>query len=203
MAIRFIFLELNLILMKSATNFMMARTLLASWAFWGALSAAAGDQFQIQIAGLKPNDTIPQRFVYNRSGCSGGNVSPEVSWSGAPEAKSFALVVWDQDAPVGGGFYHWVIVNLPRASKKLAEGAGNVANHQAPSGTIQLVNDWGERGYGGPCPPGGRPHRYHFILYVLNVEQLPLNQNTKLSEAIAQIRKNAAASAEVVLLYGG
>jgi len=186
-------------------NLLTAGALLAFCTAWGCLNtaAASADTLQLQVANLKPNDVIPQKFVYNRSGCSGENVSPEVSWSGAPAStKSFALVMWDQDAPVGGGFYHWVIVNLPRTTKRLSEGAGNVTGRRAPAGAVQLINDWGEPGYGGPCPPGNRRHRYHFILYALGADQLPVTEKTKISDAAAEIRRNALASAEVVLVYG-
>jgi Raf kinase inhibitor-like YbhB/YbcL family protein len=166
-------------------------------------SATGAEAFQVNVAGLKANDLIPTRFVYNHSGCSGENISPAISWSGAPaSAKSLAIVVWDQDAPVSGGFYHWVIVNLPVETKKLAEGAGNVANHKAPNGSIQLYNDWGEAGYGGPCPPGSSQHRYHFIVYALNIQQLPITAKSKISEATAAIKKSTVASAEQVLVYG-
>ena len=166
-------------------------------------TAAGAEAFQVNVAGLKANDVVPARFVYNHSGCSGENISPEISWSGVPaSAKSLAIVVWDQDAPVSGGFYHWVIVNLPVETKKLLQGAGNVSNHKAPSGLIQLVNDWGEPGYGGPCPPGNSRHRYHFIVYALSAQQLPVTASSKISEATAAIKKSTVASAEQVLVYG-
>jgi len=166
-------------------------------------SAAGAEAFQVNVAGLKANDVVPARFVYNHSGCSGENLSPEISWSGVPaSAKSLAIVVWDQDAPVSGGFYHWVIVNLPVETKKLLQGAGNVSNHKAPSGLIQLVNDWGEPGYGGPCPPGNSRHRYHFIVYALSAQRLQLTAQSKISEATAAIKKSTVASAELVLVYG-
>jgi Raf kinase inhibitor-like YbhB/YbcL family protein len=166
-------------------------------------NATGAEPFQVNVDGLKANDVIPQKFVYNQAGCSGDNLSPEISWNGVPtSAKSLALVVWDQDAPVSGGFYHWSILNLPAGSKGLAEGAGNVSSHKAPAGSIQLVNDWGDPGYGGPCPPGHSRHRYHFILYALRVDQLPGTARTKISEAAAQIKQAAIASTEVVLVYG-
>jgi Raf kinase inhibitor-like YbhB/YbcL family protein len=166
-------------------------------------NATGAEPFQVNVDGLKANDVIPKKFVYNQAGCSGDNLSPEISWNGVPtSAKSLALVVWDQDAPVSGGFYHWLILNLPAGSKGLAEGAGNVSSHKAPAGSIQLVNDWGDPGYGGPCPPGHSRHRYHFILYALRVDQLPGTARTKISEAAAQIKQAALASTEVVLVYG-
>ena len=166
-------------------------------------NAAGAEPFQVNVAGLKANDVIPQKFAYNHAGCSGDNLSPEISWNGVPaSAKSLALVVWDQDAPVSGGFYHWLILNLPTGGKGLAEGAGNVSSHKAPAGSIQLGNDWGDPGYGGPCPPGHSRHRYHFILYALRVDPLPVTARTKISDAAAQIKQAAVASAEVVLVYG-
>jgi Raf kinase inhibitor-like YbhB/YbcL family protein len=165
--------------------------------------AVGAEALQLQVAGLKANDVIPEKFIYNHAGCSGDNLSPEITWNGVPaSAKSLALAVWDQDAPVSGGFYHWVILNLPVGTRSLAEGAGNVRTHQAPAGSIQPVNDWGDPGYGGPCPPGHSRHRYHFILYALRVDHLPVTAKTKISDAAAQIKQAAVASGEVVLVYG-
>jgi Raf kinase inhibitor-like YbhB/YbcL family protein len=191
--------------MQSQTAFLCRATFVVVCVFTTRLigTAAGAEPFQVNVAGLKANDVVPARSVYNHGGCSGENISPEISWSGVPaSAKSLAIVVWDQDAPVSGGFYHWVIANLPVETKKLSEGAGNVASHKAPNGSIQLFNDWGEPGYGGPCPPGNSSHRYHFILYALSAQQLPINARTKISEATAAIKKSTVASAEQVLVYG-
>jgi len=191
--------------MKSGKGFVYGVALLAFFAsvIWVVTDAAGAEALQLQVAGLKANEVIPQKFVYNHSGCSGDNISPEITWSGVPaSAKSLALVVWDQDAPVSGGFYHWVILNVPIGTKSLAEGAGNSSSHKAPAGSVQLFNDWGEPGYGGPCPPGHSRHRYHFILYALGVTQLPATIKTKISDATAQIKQAAVANAEVVLVYG-
>jgi Raf kinase inhibitor-like YbhB/YbcL family protein len=191
--------------MKSGKGFVCGVALLAFSVsvIWVVKDAAGAEALQLQVAGLKANEVIPQKFVYNHSGCSGDNISPEITWSGVPaSAKSLALVVWDQDAPVSGGFYHWVILNVPIGTKSLAEGAGNATSHKAPAGSVQLFNDWGEPGYGGPCPPGHSRHRYHFILYALGVSQLPATIKTKISDATAQIKQAAVANTEVVLVYG-
>jgi Raf kinase inhibitor-like YbhB/YbcL family protein len=190
--------------MKSGKGFLWSATFLVLWGYGAPIENAAGaEPFQVNVAGLKANDIIPQKFVYNHADCSGDNLSPEISWNGVPaSAKTLALVVWDQDAPVSGGFYHWLILNLPTGSNGLAEGAGNISSHKAPAGSIQLVNDWGEPGYGGPCPPGHSRHRYHFILYALRSDQLPVTARTKISEAASQIKQAAVASGEVVLVYG-
>ena len=191
--------------MKTGKGFVRGITLLAFFASVICMvkDVAGAEALQLQVVGLKANDLIPQKFVYNQSGCSGENISPEITWNGVPaSAKSFALVVWDQDAPVSGGFYHWAILNLPAGTRSLGEDAGNPTSHKAPAGSIQLVNDWGEPGYGGPCPPGRSRHRYHFILYALGVNQPQVTAKTKISEAAAQIKQAALASTEVVLVYG-
>jgi hypothetical protein len=191
--------------MKSGRGFVCGVALLACFAsvIWLVKDAAGAEALQLQVAGLKANEVVPQKFVYNHSGCSGDNISPEITWSGVPaSAKSLALVVWDQDAPVSGGFYHWVILNVPIGTKSLAEGAGNSSSHKAPAESVQLFNDWGEPGYGGPCPPGHSRHRYHFILYALGVTQLPATIKTKISDATAQIKQAAVANTEAVLVYG-
>lgn len=190
--------------MKSGKRFLCSATFVVFCVFTTRPidNAAGAEQFQVNVAGLKTNDTLPARFLYNHAGCSGENISPEISWSGVPaSAKSLAIAVWDQDAPVSGGFYHWLILNVPVETKNLPEGAGNVTSHKAPTGAIQLFNDWGEAGYGGPCPPGHIRHRYHFILYALNA-QLPITPKSKISEAAAAIKQSAIASAEQVLVYG-
>jgi Raf kinase inhibitor-like YbhB/YbcL family protein len=190
--------------MKSRKRFLCSATFLVLCVFAAELtgSAAGAEPFQVNVAGLKANDMIPERFLYNHAGCAGENISPKISWSGVPaSAKSLALVVWDQDAPVSGGFYHWAIVNVPIGTTMLPEGAGDVTSHKAPRGAVQLFNDWGEAGYGGPCPPGHIRHRYHFILYALNA-QVPVTAKSKVSEATAAIKQSAISSAEEVLVYG-
>jgi Raf kinase inhibitor-like YbhB/YbcL family protein len=190
--------------MKSGKRFFCSATFVVLCVLTTGLtgSAAGAEPFQVNVAGLKANDTVPDRFLYNHAGCSGENISPEISWSGAPAAaKSLALVVWDQDAPVSGGFYHWVIVNIPVGTRKLSEGTGDATSHKTPSGSMQLFNDWGEVGYGGPCPPGHSRHRYHFILYALNA-QLPITARSRISDTMAAIKQSSIASAEQVLVYG-
>jgi Raf kinase inhibitor-like YbhB/YbcL family protein len=118
---------------------------------------------QLTSSAFQPESNIPREFT-----CEGRNVSPELSWSGAPPAaKSFALVMHDPDAPVSGGFTHWLVYNIPVAVDHLPE---HVPNQDAlPGGGVQGKNDSGRYGYMGPCPPSGT-HRYYFRLYALDVE---------------------------------
>jgi Raf kinase inhibitor-like YbhB/YbcL family protein len=110
---------------------------------------------------FKEGGKIPTKYT-----CEGQDVSPALTWGEPPaETRSFVLIVDDPDAP-GGVFTHWVLFNLPVGSRELPEAVPTQA--QLPNGSLQGKNDFGRIGYGGPCPPSGRPHRYQFTLYALD-----------------------------------
>jgi Raf kinase inhibitor-like YbhB/YbcL family protein len=144
-------------------------------------ATAAGpgtDKFTLESAEVKPNARISSAQVYNGFDCDGRNVSPSLRWKDAPPGtKSFAITVYDPDAPTGSGWWHWVAFNIPASVTSLPAGAGNPASGKLPKGAVQSVTDFGEPGYGGPCPPrGGRPHRYVFTVHALSVEKLDLDE---------------------------
>jgi phosphatidylethanolamine-binding protein (PEBP) family uncharacterized protein len=118
----------------------------AAWLFACFAAAAFAEQknnFQVRVSGLGPNGQIPSDFALNQFGCQGKNLSPEIAWSGAPaETKSFALAVLDSDAPKEGGFYHWMIANIPGSAHNLPAGSGNLDKRRAPAGAVQLKNDY-------------------------------------------------------------
>ncbi|MCF8481143.1 MAG: YbhB/YbcL family Raf kinase inhibitor-like protein [Rhodospirillum sp.] len=119
--------------------------------------------------------TLPDRQVFDGFGCTGGNVSPALSWTGAPEGtKSFALLVHDPDAPTGGaGWWHWTVFDIPADVTGLPEGVGKTGT--LPEGAREGRTDFGSTGYGGACPPeGDSPHRYNFTLHALDVTGLPV-----------------------------
>jgi Raf kinase inhibitor-like YbhB/YbcL family protein len=124
---------------------------------------------------LAPEHLLSEDFGF---GGTGGNVSPAVGWSGAPDGTgSFALTCFDPDAPTGSGFWHWLVVNLPSEVAHLPAGAGN--GEQLPGGALHVRSDFGTTGYGGPCPPeGDHPHRYLFTVHALDVPSLPVDVNT-------------------------
>ena len=111
-------------------------------------------------------------------GAGGTDTSPELHWSGFPAGtKSFAVTVFDPDAPTGSGWWHWVVFNLPPDTRTLLAGAGNPASGKLPKGAVQSLTDFGVPGYGGPCPPkSDRPHRYVFTVHALEVEKLDLDE---------------------------
>lgn len=109
---------------------------------------------------------------FNGFGCSGENLSPALEWKNVPAGtRSFAVTVYDPDAPTGSGWWHWVVYNIPATATGLPGGA--VVNAPLPAGAKQGRNDYGEHNFGGACPPtGDRPHHYIFTVYALKVDKL-------------------------------
>src|SRR5262249_7338896 len=144
----------------------MHKVLAAVVAAFSGLSAPAAfaQNMTLTSAEVADGSTIKDAQVANVFGCKGGNISPSLSWSGAPsDAKSFAITVYDPDAPTGSGFWHWVVFNIPASTTSIPLGAGDVKKKLMPKGVIQSRNDFGIDGYGGPCPPqGDKPHHYIF-----------------------------------------
>lgn len=104
--------------------------------------------------------TIPRRYT-----CDGEDVSPPLDWRNPPDGvESYALTVDDPDAP-RGTWVHWIVLDLPPSATSLAENASGLAC--LPDGATEGANGWGNRGYGGPCPPSGT-HRYFFRLFALD-----------------------------------
>jgi Raf kinase inhibitor-like YbhB/YbcL family protein len=136
-------------------------------------------------------------------GCDGGNVSPQLSWSGAPAGtQSFAVSCYDPDAPTGSGFWHWFMVNIPADVSALAAGAGDPAGGKAPRGALEIRTDFGKPGYGGPCPPpGSNVHRYIFTVHALGVKQLPVTAETSCAVVGFQVNANTLASARLIGLF--
>lgn len=120
-------------------------------------------KLQLTSSAFKDGESIPQKYT-----CDADDVSPALKWSGVPEAaKRLALICDDPDAP-SGTWVHWVLYDLPSNVTELPEGIP--ATEATPQGGRQGANDFGRIGYGGPCPPAGKPHRYFFKLYALDAE---------------------------------
>jgi Raf kinase inhibitor-like YbhB/YbcL family protein len=138
------------------------------------------------------NSAVPKRYT-----CDGADVSPPLQWSGAPaETRSFALVCADPDAPAGV-WYHWAAYDIPAAMTGLAE-------HCPPdlADFAQARNDFGKRGYGGPCPPRGHGrHHYRFKLFALDVETLGLGPSAGCRDVEQKAEAHAIATAELVGVY--
>jgi len=162
----------------------------------------AGGGLHLRSATWREGETIPLESVYNRLECHGSNLSPELDWSGVPSnTKSFAVTILDLDAPKPGGWSHWVIFNIPGDVFHLEAGAGTEGSRRAPIEALECVNDYGTRGYGGPCPPPGATHRYVVSLYALKVEKLPANLDAAPAKAVKQIEANALGLARMTVTY--
>jgi Raf kinase inhibitor-like YbhB/YbcL family protein len=145
-----------------------------------------------------------EQQVFNGFGCSGSNESPQLSWENAPEGtQSFAITMYDPDAPTGSGFWHWVVFDVPAATRSLAAGAGAVEKDLMPPGTIQSLTDFGARGYGGPCPPPGHgQHRYIITLHALKTAKLGLAPETNPALVGFNLNAQTLAKASIIFYYG-
>jgi Raf kinase inhibitor-like YbhB/YbcL family protein len=161
---------------------------------------------ELTSSSFKDGDYLAMDHVLSTEygfGCSGGNRSPQLSWSGAPQGtRSFAVTCYDPDAPTGSGFWHWVVANLPPDVTELALDAGNPNGGKLPAGAITVRNDTGQPGYAGPCPPeGDHPHRYLFTVFAVGVDQLPVNADTSAAVVGFFLNFNTLAKADLMGLF--
>ncbi len=135
-----------------------------------AASTMAAGTFSLSSPAFHNGGMIGVTNEFRGMTCKGTNVSPALRWTGAPAAtKSFALTVWDPDAPVPGGWWHWVLIDIPSSTTSLAAGVGSTNPNAMPAGSVEGMTSFGKPGYGGPCPPvGSGAHHYIFTLYALD-----------------------------------
>jgi len=167
-----------------------------------AVAHAAG--FTLSSPTAKTGSKLPDTHVFNGFGCAGKNISPALKWSGAPKGtKSFALTVYDPDAPTGSGWWHWVVVNIPATAGGLPEGAGALDGKALPPGAAQVHNDFGQAAFGGACPPpGDKPHRYIFTVYALKSDRIDVPANATAAMVGFNIHANQLAKATLTARYG-
>lgn len=151
------------------------------------------------ISSGKPMSTAQE---FQGFGCTGGNLSPQLSWSNAPEGtEAFAVLAYDPDAPTGSGWWHWQIVNIPKHVTALPTGAGDLSKNLAPEGSTQISNDYGVNGFGGACPPEGHGvHRYQFTVHALS-KKLELPENASGALTGYMVNAHSLASSTLEALY--
>jgi len=150
--------------------------------------------FQITTSAFSAGEAIPKKFT-----CDAPDLSPPLSWKGAPAGtQTFALIMDDPDAPVGT-WVHWVLYNVPANTGDLAEGVAK--QEQLASGALQGRNDFRKTGYGGPCPPPGKAHRYFLKLYALDT-QLKLEAGASKADVERAMKGHILAQAELMGRYG-
>jgi Raf kinase inhibitor-like YbhB/YbcL family protein len=149
---------------------------------------------QISSTAFSAGEAIPKKFT-----CDGPDVSPQLKWSDPPgNTESFALIMDDPDAPAGT-WVHWVLYDIPADARELPERVAT--QEQLASGARQGRNDFGKIGYGGPCPPPGKPHRYFFKLYALDTK-LNLKSGATKAELERAMKPHILAQAELIGKYG-
>jgi Raf kinase inhibitor-like YbhB/YbcL family protein len=166
--------------------------------------AAQAGGFMATSPDLDARRAIPEKFVFNGFGCSGENVSPAVIWRDAPaDTKSFAVTVYDPDAPTGSGWWHWLVINIPPDTHGLQQGAGDPAARKVAKSVLQTRTDFGKPGWGGPCPPqGDRPHRYVFTVHALKVDRLDVPEDASGALVGYMIHANQIAKTSFTARYG-
>lgn len=164
-------------------------------------AAIAQNTFTLSSSDVGGEASVNQEF--NGFGCTGKNQSPQLLWKNAPaETKSFAITMYDPDAPTGSGWWHWVVFDIPSTVMELAAGAGNLALNLTPSGAIQSITDYGVVGYGGPCPPEGHGfHQYIITVHALKTDKLGLDQNANPATVGYYLWQNTLAKASLVIYY--
>ncbi len=165
--------------------------------------AWAAGKFSLTSTDVKSGGTLTEKQVFDGFGCSGGNLSPQLSWTNPPEGtKSLVLTVYDPDAPTGSGWWHWIVYNIPADTKELPTGAGS-GKEGLPKGAIQGRTDFGKAGFGGACPPpGDKPHRYIFTIYALKTDKLDVPADATAALIGYMTRANSLGSATFTAKYG-
>jgi len=130
--------------------------------------------FTVTSTDVADGEKLGDDQVSDILGAGGKDVSPQLSWSGFPEGtKSFAVTVYDPDAPTASGYWHWAVANIPVSTTSLETGVGDEAGSGLPEGAVQLRNDSGNRQFIGAGPPEGHgPHRYFVVVHAVDVEEL-------------------------------
>jgi Raf kinase inhibitor-like YbhB/YbcL family protein len=152
-------------------------------------SSSAGKTMKLDVSSsaFSEGQSIPEKYT-----CDGENVSPPIKWSGAPaNTKSIAIIVEDPDAP-SGTFTHGVLYDVPGTTKELGEGSSG--------GGKEGVNGFGKKGYGGPCPPPGGPHRYFFRVYALDTPSLG-NAGSSKEDVTAAMQGHIVAQGQLMGRY--
>ena len=161
---------------------------------------AAAQEFNLTSATVSEGGMLTNSHIFEGFGCEGENESPQLSWTGAPEGtKSFAINVYDPDAPTGSGWWHWNVVNIPASTTSITQNAS--INDNLPDEAIEIRNDYGTLGFGGACPPPSEVHRYIFTVYALGTEQLDLPENPSNALVGFMIRANMLDSASITAVY--
>jgi Raf kinase inhibitor-like YbhB/YbcL family protein len=179
-------------------NWILITTLL------GAAGLVHASGFELSSPDIKAGSLIDKKFEFNGFGCTGENKSPALQWRGAPKGtQSYAVTVYDPDAPTGSGWWHWSVINIPADVTELKPDAGAVGGANLPKGASHVRIDYGVAGWGGTCPPpGDKPHRYIFTVHALKTDKLDIPADATAALAGYMINANALGKASFTAKYG-
>ena len=169
--------------------------------FWSLVVHA--DNFSLTSATLQSGQRLIHAHVLNGFGCDGENLSPALSWKNPPVGtQSFAVTMYDPDAPTGSGWWHWVVYNIPVSVQELPENTGSVDGQHLFQGMVQGRTDFGVAGYGGACPPqGSQSHRYQITVHALKVDHLNLPVDASAAMVGYMINANRLGHASLEVNY--
>jgi Raf kinase inhibitor-like YbhB/YbcL family protein len=188
------------VLCSRRSLFAMSVSLPAALASWSPATLADAP-FIVTSSDLPAGKPVPPSLLFDQTECKGGNRSPQLSWHGAPAAtRSYAVSIVDPDAP-GRGWWHWVVAGIPASVTRLP-GNASASGALRAMGAVEARNDFDTDGYGGPCPPPGRPHHYVITVYALGSDDLRLAQGRPALMFAHEIRLATLASAQLVFTYG-
>jgi Raf kinase inhibitor-like YbhB/YbcL family protein len=163
--------------------------------------ATPSPQLVLSSSDFTDGGTLHRSQVNSR--CGGRDLSPALEWRNPPlGTKSYVLLMHDPDAPKANGFWHWVVYDIPATVTSLPAGAGDMDKHLMAAGAVQARSDFGTPGYGGPCPPPGRAHRYFIRLYAMPVAKLNVPQGATATIIAAYADATALGRAQIMATYG-
>jgi Raf kinase inhibitor-like YbhB/YbcL family protein len=159
--------------------------------------------FQVTSTDIADGQELPTPQLSGIFGAGGQDLSPQLEWSGFPEGtRSFAVTVYDPDAPTAAGFWHWAVADIPASVTSLPTGAGDDEGSGLPEGAIQLANDAGlKRFLGAAPPPGHGPHRYFFVVHAVDVESLGVPEDARPAFLGFNLFSHTLARATLVATY--